>query len=242
MHLYFQSWFFCLLSSSHAHRIGFSGLIFSSAPTLRHISPPLASNLGFSAYFLPPTPTAWVFPVLYSLPRPLLATFLHLALPIWVFLLTFLLLRPPRGVFRSYILFRAHFTMPHDLLPKKEQDFHPALMCMNCTINYFSFLLRIIPVIPTPAPSISVIIIAIGYASPVETALSVFLSASVVFGAPACVVAPSGCSTNVYCVVAPSGCSTDVCCVVACSPVVVCSPVGDGVAPFATTTLVDGDA
>ena len=35
---------------------------------------------------------------------------------------------------------------------------------------------------------------------------------------------------------------TDVCCVVACSPVVVCSPVGDGVAPFATTTLVDGDA
>ena len=29
------------------------------------------SNLGFSAYFLPPTPTAWVFPVLYSLPRPL---------------------------------------------------------------------------------------------------------------------------------------------------------------------------
>ena len=29
------------------------------------------SNLGFSAYFLPLTPTAWVFPVLYSLPRPL---------------------------------------------------------------------------------------------------------------------------------------------------------------------------
>lgn len=29
------------------------------------------SNLGFSAYFLPLTPTAWGFPVLYSLPRPL---------------------------------------------------------------------------------------------------------------------------------------------------------------------------
>ena len=112
MHLYFQFGFFCLLSSSYTHRIGFSGLIFSSAPTLRHISPPLASNLGFSAYFLPPTPTAWVFPVLYSLPRPLLATFLHLALPIWVFLLTFLLLRPPRGVFRSYILFLTH-SSPH---------------------------------------------------------------------------------------------------------------------------------
>ena len=121
MHLYFQSGFFCLLSSSHAHRMGL----------------------------------------------------------------------------RSYILFRAHFTIPHDLLPKKEQDFHPALMCMNCTINYFSFLLRIIPVIPTPAPNMSVIIIAIGYASPVETALSVFLSDSVVFGTPACVVAPSGCSTDV---------------------------------------------
>ena len=112
MHLYFQSWFFCLLSSSYTHRIGFSGLIFSSAPTLRHISPPLASNLGFSAYFLPPTPTAWVFPVLYSLPRPLLATFLHLALPIWVFLLTFFLLHPPHGFFRSYILFHAH-SSPH---------------------------------------------------------------------------------------------------------------------------------
>ena len=112
MHLYFQFGFFCLLSSSYTHRIGFSGLIFSSAPTLRHISPPLASNLGFSAYFLPPTPTAWVFPVLYSLPRPLLATFLHLALPIWVFLLTFLLLHPPHGFFRSYILFRAH-SSPH---------------------------------------------------------------------------------------------------------------------------------
>ena len=37
------------------------------------------------AYFLTPTPTAWFFPVLYSLPRPLLATFLHLSLPIWVF-------------------------------------------------------------------------------------------------------------------------------------------------------------
>ena len=112
MHLYFQFGFFCLLSSSYTHRIGFSGLIFSSAPTLRHISPPLASNLGFSAYFLPPTPTAWVFPVLYSLPRPLLATFLHLALPIWVFLLTFLLLHPPHGFFRSYILFHAH-SSPH---------------------------------------------------------------------------------------------------------------------------------
>ena len=136
MHLYFQFGFFCLLSSSYTHRIGFSGLIFSSAPTLRHISPPLASNLGFSglifssaptprhispprasnlgfsAYFLTPTPTAWVFPVLYSLPRPLLATFLHLPLPIWVFLLTFLLLHPPHGFFRSYILFRAH-SSPH---------------------------------------------------------------------------------------------------------------------------------
>ena len=128
MHLYFQSGFFCFLSSSYAHRMGFSGLIFSSAPTPRHISPPPSSSLGFSAYFLPPTPTAWVFPVLYSHPHPLLGTFLHLPLPIWVFLLTFFLLHPPHGVFRSYILFRTHFTIPHDLLPKKEQDFHPAPM------------------------------------------------------------------------------------------------------------------
>ncbi len=112
MHLYFQFGFFCLLSSTHAHCMGFSGLIFSSAPTPLHIFPPRASNLGFSAYFLPPTPTAWGFPVLYSLPRPLLATFLHLALPIWVFLLTFFLLRPPHGVFRSYILYRTH-SSPH---------------------------------------------------------------------------------------------------------------------------------
>ena len=69
-------------------------------------------NPGFSAYFLPPTPIAQGFPVLYSLPRPLFATFLHLSLPIWVFLLTFFLLHPPRGFFRSYILFRAH-SSPH---------------------------------------------------------------------------------------------------------------------------------
>ena len=112
MHLYFQFGFFCLLSSTHAHCMGFSGLIFSSSPTPRHISPPHASNLGFSAYFLPLTPTAWVFPVLYSLPHPLPATFLHLPLPIWVFLLTFFHSRPPRGFFRSYILFRAH-SSPH---------------------------------------------------------------------------------------------------------------------------------
>ena len=108
----FQFGFFCLLSYSYTHRMVFSGLIFSSTPTPRHISPPPASNLGFSAYFLTPTPTAWFFPVLYSLPRPLLATFLHLPLPIWVFLLTFLLLHPPHGFFRSYILFRAH-SSPH---------------------------------------------------------------------------------------------------------------------------------
>ena len=44
--------------------------------------------------------------------RPLLATFLHLPLPIWVFLLTFLLLHPPHGFFRSYILFLTH-SSPH---------------------------------------------------------------------------------------------------------------------------------
>ena len=50
----FQFGFFCLLSYSYTHRMVFSGLIFSSAPTPRHISPPLASNLGFSSlYFLP---------------------------------------------------------------------------------------------------------------------------------------------------------------------------------------------
>ena len=29
------------------------------------------SNLGFSAYFLSPTPTAWFFPVLYFISCPL---------------------------------------------------------------------------------------------------------------------------------------------------------------------------
>ena len=66
----FRGGLFCLLFFSYAHAMGFPTCFstFTSSflsPTYR-----LASGVGFSACFSSPTPTPWVSPPVFLLPRP----------------------------------------------------------------------------------------------------------------------------------------------------------------------------
>ena len=67
-------------------------------------------NMCF-AHMRPPTPTLWVFLLANFSPRPLFSPQLYDKLPGWVFLLTFLFIRPRRGFSRLPISLHAHFSL-----------------------------------------------------------------------------------------------------------------------------------
>ena len=67
--------------------------------------------VGFSAYFSCPTPTLWVSPPTFLLPRPVSAPRHIDSLPGWAFLLAFHTLRPHYGFPRLLFYFHAQFPL-----------------------------------------------------------------------------------------------------------------------------------
>ena len=105
----FRFVFFCLLFFSKKHTVCFltSNLAFSH--TFLLCTCQSASGMGFPACFSLPTPTPWVFPLVFYSPRPVSAPRHIDQLPGWVFLLAFLFLRPRHGFSRLFSYF------PHPL-------------------------------------------------------------------------------------------------------------------------------
>ena len=66
----FRGGLFCLLFFSYAHAMGFPAYFSTSTPSSLSATYQLASGVGFSARFSLPTPTPWVFPPTFLLPRP----------------------------------------------------------------------------------------------------------------------------------------------------------------------------
>ena len=66
----FRGGFFCLLFTPYAHAIGFPAYFPTFTPSFRSPTYRLASGVGFSACFSHPTPTLWVSPPAFLLPRP----------------------------------------------------------------------------------------------------------------------------------------------------------------------------
>ena len=69
----FRGGLFCSLFTPYAHAVGFPVYFSTSTPSFRSAIYQLASGVGFLACFSSPTPTPWVFPPTFLLPRPVSA-------------------------------------------------------------------------------------------------------------------------------------------------------------------------
>ena len=66
----FRGGLFCLLFTPYAHAMGFPAYFPTFTPSFLSATYRLASGVGFSACFSHPTPTLWVSPPAFLLPRP----------------------------------------------------------------------------------------------------------------------------------------------------------------------------
>ena len=66
----FRGGLFCLLFTLYAHAVGFPAYFPTFTPSFLSGTARLASGVGFLACFSHPTPTPWVFPLIFLLSRP----------------------------------------------------------------------------------------------------------------------------------------------------------------------------
>ena len=130
--------FFRLLFYFHAHAMGFPAYFPTFTPSFRSPTYRLASGVGFSACFSSPTPTLWVSPPTFLLPRPVSAPRHIDQLPGWAFLLAFHTLRPCRGFFR--LLFCSHAQINRFI--KRNYEFSVIKSCIPFTQQLIYATLR----------------------------------------------------------------------------------------------------